>query len=57
MSLRDPRATPASHVRASAMFILVVRHIDNLKARRWGVLRWCNNRTNVLVQSVNLIYC
>lgn len=42
MSLRDPRATPASHVHASAMFILVVRRIGNQKARRWDILRWCS---------------
>jgi len=44
----DSRAIPASHVRASAMFILVVRRIENKKARRWGILQLCNNHTNFL---------
>jgi hypothetical protein len=48
MFLRDPRATPASHVLAFTMFILVVRRIENQKARRWDILRWCNNYTNFL---------
>jgi hypothetical protein len=48
MPLRDPKATPASHVRASAMFILVVRRIENKKARRGGILRWCINHIDFL---------
>jgi hypothetical protein len=48
MAFRDPWATPASHVRASVMFILVFRRIGNQKARRWVGLRWSIHHTNFL---------
>jgi hypothetical protein len=57
MSARDPRATPASHFRVSAMLILVVRLIENKKARRSGILWWYKNHKNFLqIWEYNLFF-
>ena len=48
MSFRDPRITPVSDVRASAILILVVRFIGNQNHGVGDILRCSSNDTNFL---------